>query len=539
MNYTDSFNNPSGNYLLRLLIVGLCQFGVWALLWVTDRTVFARIATAWKPVAFVGLLILAALVRGLTLAATFQALDIAPASVQNRLVSSVSVFLIFGMLMSTVVGATREHNHIGNALTEDRERLQSLRRETSALETEQTESLLEGVREEISKALWPVSMGDSDTTLATLQFAIHEVVRPLSRRLTNEPLPAGNQTRIIRTRIDWRAGAVNALDLTAARPLVFGAVLVIGSVPYTAQVLAFGPALLLSFLMGTVPAVVLWLLRSVAGWIPTRIRRYGLIPALVVSTLVGTLLFLPVAQPGYVNLRVWQFVSLSTLVGYVIAAALLAFDRAEEQRYAAERENADLRWTIGRHRAENYLRRSAVARALHGHVQAALTAAYLRLSLAVKSGQGVEAALAEAQVDAERATSFTMSQFEEALPVETTIETAAQTWAGLAAVHSSLSSEDIARINRDSVCLGVLTELVPELCFNAIKHSHAQHIAVSANWPDERTLEITVQSDGDEYHPSAQLGGLGSHMLDETAMHWIRVGSEDGTTVTVQLAYAS
>lgn len=541
MNFTDSFNNPSGNYLLRLVIVSLCQLCVWAMLWVTDHTIFSVITANWKPVAFISLLIVLALARGLALAGAFQALGIAPASIQNRLVSSVSIFLIFGMLMSTAIGAAREHDLIGNALIEDRERLQALRGEASSQEQQQTEALLDGVRKQISQALWPVSIGDSDTTLATLQFAINEVVRPLSRRLSDETSPRLSDTvpvRAIRPRIDWRAGAMNALDMNAARPMVFGALLAIGSVPYCAQVMPFWQALILSFLMGLVPAMVLWMLRSLARWLPAPLRRYGLIPSLVVSTLCGTLLFIPVAQPGYVTLRIWQFVSLSTLIGYVIAAALLAFDRAEQQRRAAERENADLRWAIGRRRAENYLRRSAVARALHGHVQAALTAAYLRLSVAVKSGQGVEAALAEAQIDAERATSFTMSQFEESLPVETVIETAAQTWAGLAAVNSSLSEDDIARTNSDAVCLGVLTELIPELCFNAIKHSHAQNISVSANWPDERTLEITVQSDGDEYRPSDQLSGLGSHMLNETAMHWNRTGSEHGTTVAVQLAFA-
>lgn len=104
-------------------------------------------------------------------------------------------------------------------------------------------------------------------------------------------------------------------------------------------------------------------------------------------------------------------------------------------------------------------------------------------------------------------------------------------WRGIANVKITIDEEVLQDHNRNVV----ITHLIEESIANAVRHSNAKNILVSAQIVQDVRVHLTVQNDG-ESTPNTD-NGIGTALLDQFAPNsWNRIHSESGTQLVIILS---
>ena len=112
--------------------------------------------------------------------------------------------------------------------------------------------------------------------------------------------------------------------------------------------------------------------------------------------------------------------------------------------------------------------------------------------------------------------------------VRTALADIARAWDGLCAVDLDLPDDLAARIDQDPPLASAIVDICTDACSNAVRHGGATSVAMRA-FPVGDTLDLVVSDDGAP-DAGAGLPGLGSAMLDDVSLTWLR-RREDGRTV--------
>jgi signal transduction histidine kinase len=235
----------------------------------------------------------------------------------------------------------------------------------------------------------------------------------------------------------------------------------------------------------------------------------------------------------------YGFLILSTLTYPVTSSLISMLFSANEQLTIASKNLAkatqELEWNVARIREAQHQNQRNLARALHGSVQAKLASAYLELEKInlgeIDSPEKVDQLLAEIQESI--ATINTRQPEHEDLP--RLITNTKENWDSVAAVTSQIS--DLELIQQDVLCVVALIDVIPELVFNAIKHGKATAIEISIKLKYQRVVELTVKDNG--VHELIDLGsGLGTKIMNESAISWKRERVSGYTITTAEFAYS-
>jgi len=73
--------------------------------------------------------------------------------------------------------------------------------------------------------------------------------------------------------------------------------------------------------------------------------------------------------------------------------------------------------------------------------------------------------------------------------------------------------------------------VIPELCFNSIKHGKANELQVVIEQNSPKTIVLKVQDNGKQFVEKTSKKGLGTKLLEECAISWKRE-KEQGLIVT-------
>jgi signal transduction histidine kinase len=230
---------------------------------------------------------------------------------------------------------------------------------------------------------------------------------------------------------------------------------------------------------------------------------------------------------------------LSTLVYPVTASLISMLSNADKQLSIASERLAlatqELEWNVSRIREAQHQNQRNLARALHGSVQAKLASAYLdleRINLGeIDDPERVKQLLNEIQESIAKINS--QQPDHEDLPG--LIANTQENWVSVATVTSQIS--DLELIQQDVLCVVALIDLIPELVFNAIKHGKATTIEIYIKLKDQRIVELTVKDNG--IHELIDLGsGLGTKIMNESAISWNRERVAGNTITTAEFAYS-
>lgn len=426
------------------------------------------------------------------------------------------------------------------------------------------QDIINRVRGKLEGAVWDLG-GDADRQSAPkLASLAQETVRPLSHELARTT-PDFSPTTVTPPRVRWSS----VLTQVAARPLIvpwlMASAVALMSIRFTfgqsdtavgSTLVDFGsvsvsmdaPAVVASLGFLIVVFCAVWLLSGGA----VRLTRSMLMRAsggarwlVVAASVVGigaglqiVLVALPIL-PGPLSSietdpvgRFWAFAPVVLIALVLAIARTVSLARASviEDLMSVTRE---LEWEVARIRLDLWAQQRCFAQAIHGPLQAAITASALLLTESSDSDArgAVSAAHDRIKIALDRLTEPSDSVADWAIAVAE-IE---RTWQGVCEVSVRVEPDARSVLDRDDPCRQAAVMVVGESVANAAVHGRATRTDIEATLRDDRFIELTITDNGNGFDPAARTG-FGSTLLDEACSRWSLTRTDDVTRLVAVLA---
>jgi signal transduction histidine kinase len=538
VHFADSINNTSGNVILRIVIVTTLHAGVYGALFLFKQILLDRVKPGLVPWLTLATLAFVGLFRGFFFENWLFAWDIS-GSKEISLRMQTSLFNIVSTFSLGIVATanSRMHQIKSAQLLNELENLEKIKVNALARIKSIDNEAVEGIKSQLDEFVKKMQGRSISEILLILRNMIDTVVQPLSRQLEVEPInlysPAFRDEKI---RVNWIQAFKSGLN---PGTISYGLVPILMIVVSLPTVIENSPTAL-AFFSITLAYCVGFLIGKLFSSIFVNYKvNFG--------AYLGVTLVTGFAM-GVCTLRMTQnydspygFLILST-ISYPIAASLVSMVKnADAQLAIATLDLAQatqkLEWNVARIREAQHQNQRNLARALHGSVQAKLAAAYLELEKIdleqVINPQRVDQIVAEIKESIATINSRQRQPEDLSESIDKTIEN----WASVAEITSQISGQDLDLINRDALSVVALIDVIPELVFNAIKHGKATAIAVLIKFSDERVVQLSVKDNG-IYELNHLGAGLGTKILDESAISWNRERVAGQTITTAEFAYS-
>jgi len=540
-NIIDSVHLENSQLGLRLFLLLLIQIGTWAALWsiVGVGHLLRRRIDGWPM--FIALLVVAA-VRGLVAQFVFDSASIPTATgAAVRVVYSVLYVGVGIALTALWIHQVRRHNHLLETMFGEQERLDKIKLEAEQKIIEANQSLISKIKADLLIRVNALQSSSVPEALATLRETIDHVIRPMSQQLAyaNEswnPEPAKPR----RVGVSWLRVIIDAFAIENIHPatVTLAATCLIG--PATMQILTLSRAWSILIIvpllqLGFLSAFKIMAMRKVlqpGRWIQAVVVIIGFICTGCIASLVTALLLANDAAA-----IVYAFPS-SVVYTTVIGIASILLSQARKEMAKVEEQLAstttEAGWQISRIKQRHRELEHALANQLHGKIQGALSATYLKLAasindetISVPSLREFEFALTQ-NIRSLGDTSSRPFHFDE------TVEETRRTWANVCEVDVEISPGLRTLVYQDALLCHALEDLVPELAFNAVKHGKAKQFKLSLELTSSKTVRLTAENDGSRGEQTTRKG-IGSNLLDDCCIHWERTFTESGTKVIAEL----
>jgi signal transduction histidine kinase len=453
-------------------------------------------------------------------------------------VSAIAVIATCTLAIKTI----RDYRQRIAQLASEQDRLQKLLVESEVNVRAQHASAARQIEAIIEDELIALPVSSVDATLVAMENLISETVRPISHQLAVEsviPVVATQSAEDVH--VSWRETMRSVADDGRLMPVPVTLGVVFVGVP---ALLALYPPLsaLLAILVGS--AALLGSLFVVQMIVGTVLRQLGIAARVVVLTLSFVVATVPtvVLVPICVGPGPDQFFIRSLLVGapalgwlVVIAASLrrqvIGIDEL------LRKSNASLRWAIARNHMVQWHRRGQLARALHGPVQSAVHVAISRLRGRVRNETANSESVIEMRNSLRSSLVGLMDQDEDVPDLKSQWIAIGQTWAGIVEVSFDIPEDLVNEVHMDPVLSALAGDLAQEAVSNAVRHGRASTVGISMERSEEDVVTLTVQDNGVGVNENPGRG-LGSQQLDDCALEWFRGRSEGLSFLRVRLAIA-
>lgn len=528
---------------IRIALVCALQMLMFAFPYLTWRVVCPRVrSTSWMLLLLASVLV-GAVVRGIALGILLSAFGVTESpELFFRVFASLSHLAVITVLIWFLVSEVRALRDAQGELLAERRQLIELQTIAQRDLAQLGERTTGKIRRQILDSLGDLRMTDSTELRERLRITIDDVVRPLSHQLASAP-SAWTPPRVSADPmgVDWLLAARAGVDPARIHPVVLPILLIWLGLPI--HLFQYGPLLtaaLVATLAVTIPA--LWIarlaaIRFTAGRGPGA-RAVAFVLSIVVGGLALGLGTLPYMQ---YEPRPFAFVIVAPLLALLIACPLAIAEAARDQDVALEAElrstTDDLRWTLARTRERYRQQEAALARALHGRLQASLAAAFLRLDRAFARTGDDSALLIALQASVREAVDDLDYRSARPDSIDKVISLTQSTWTGAVELQFACDTRTTEALAADPVCARTVNDLIPELIFNCVKHGSADVIAIKVEMVNDRTVTLTVVDNGHGDLTAARYG-LGSTLLDEASVSWSRTRSGDRTATTALLPVA-
>jgi signal transduction histidine kinase len=545
LHFLDTTSTPSGNVAVRVLALLASHLLLFGIIWLLSRTVLPHIPASKTPLALLAIIVIAAALRGLCFAWLLLEAGVqTELEVGVRVGSSVMNVTLALVLATIAVGHVRNHYRTKSLLLTRENQLRRLQEQAAAQLRSVDDELVASVEAELIEAIKPIAEADAAVALEILRESIDDVVRPLSHYLDSQ-VPKWQPPNVPESdlRIDWKRAAIEATNPREIRPIVILVALIATSLP--TMLARYG----LPFALGLYATAIatglgaLWFARYAGGAAAARMSEQLRWTVFAVCLLLsGQIMGLVsyawtrgTATPlGYVFL----VAPFCLIIGFVVALATTARRLASEIEADLDVTNRELRWTVARSQEIQRQRKRALVHVLHGHVQAAMGASFLRIQNELDQPERMQDLLVSIESDLERAISKLSSHLDEPDDLPVVVRRIATTWTGIARIEHAIAPKTLDALRGDPVCLTSLNDLITELCFNSVKHGDASVIEVAVTVTQPRAVQLEVRDNG-ELTISHGGGGLGTQLLDNCAIEWSRASVEGWTITSVLIPLVS
>lgn len=185
-----------------------------------------------------------------------------------------------------------------------------------------------------------------------------------------------------------------------------------------------------------------------------------------------------------------------------------------------------LRWHLAKTKGEMWRRQQALARVLHGPVQANLTAHSIRIDLEASA-----ATQRELELTAIDETYRAIESLDEVVLATTDfqpdLEKILSGWKGICEVKFQADAGSLAALNSDVSAARILLDLLQEGLGNAVRHGKASEVLATISLVAEDMILVTLTDNGVGLDPDSR-PGVGSHHLDALTTGWTIATRGDG-----------
>lgn len=430
--------------------------------------------------------------------------------------------------------------------------------------TESRERIVNQVQASLEDALSDLRGGDRSDLAAELAHLAQETVRPLSHELARstpdftpaDPAPQRLRWSAILTEVaakplivPWLmalAVAVMSIRFTFAQSDVAVGSTLVTLGPVTVSMDAAAVATSLGFLL--VVFVAVWLLSATAVRItrPILTRASGGVRWLVIAiSVIGigiglqiVLIVLPILPGPLSSIDTDPIGRFLAFAPVVLIALVLAIARTVSFARAAVLDeltsiNSELTWEVARIRLDLWAQQRRFAQAIHGPLQAAITASALLLNEAPASDRRTAISAAHDRIKP------ALDRLSERTDVVATwftgINEIQRTWDGVCQVNVEAGADATHVLEQDDTCRQAALLVIGESVANAAIHGKSTRVNVFIAAQGWRFLILEIDDDGSGPSEGGS-AGLGTELLNDVCATWTREHSNQGTRIQAILA---
>ncbi|CAN2228830.1 hypothetical protein MCEMZLE2_01408 [Candidatus Nanopelagicaceae bacterium] len=534
----DTAHNVNGHFLERFVIVTFIHFFIFFYMWVVNVLVLKRVERSALLYLVLGTIISAAALRGLLIYSILKALGIENGvGLAFRMQASITNIGLAILVATLAVAFSSSHAASTNRLIADQRKLRQLRDATIEKINLFDETFKNSIATQLQDSISAFKGAKSEDALKILRLAIDQVVRPLSEILDKQTrgiLESPSQD--VAYKINWKRvfSKSTHIDRISEVPIILALILFGGSAlvhdfPLRTSLLEIASVLFLGILLIKISKIFFARVTKRLKRVPEALFMF--LSLYLPGQFLGLESYFVIKDSQHPGQFIFLIPVFTVLLGLLFAVFNSARREALEVRVGIEIISAELNWELARARELNRQQQRLLSFTLHGQIQAAMEAAFIKLRLAIDSGvdnDSLRSSLAEL---IESAVTHIYRNFKSPDSLDSVLVKIRDTWNGIAEVTWDIPSEVLKKVAADPISNTALIDLITEMSFNAVKHGKASSIKIACQEVDYRILELSVSNDGNALEPSERRG-LGSKLLDESTTYWNRF-TEQAKTVTI------
>ena len=538
IHFLDFTNNTRTEYLVRFVIV-LIVFLVAIIFLAFAYLLFFKVDQKYQPyLLFISLLLVAAF-RGylldILLNRFIDEFELRPAF---RISSSLLNFTMSGLLATLAFGKVREHTTSLFKLVREQNRLSFVEKVTKENLQEFDQTQVKPIKEQLLGRLQTIRTQDFDQALFTIRQTIDEIVQPLSRSLDEQISQwSPPESDLKESKIDWKKAARKAAIVKEVDPKLIPLIISFIGIPtiisnYGTQIgtIILVQSVLTGYFLYLVTKIVFSKIANNAFGFVLSLLIAGFMQAALslfwsyrIDSSLGILLIAPGA---------------AIVVGFLVAIVNTASRQLNEVRLNISQTTADLSWAVSRIRNEQHQRSRNLGRKLHGEIQARFSSAFLMLQNSENNPETTKSLINEIADNLEKDVLKLDEPNSNVQKLDEVLDNVTQTWQGVSSI-SFVADETLKKqIERDKLCQTALVDVIPELCFNSIKHGKASEVMVSIEKSSPKTILLKVADNGQKVAEISNKG-LGTKLLDECAISWKREKAKDLVVTSAEFAISA
>jgi uncharacterized protein YidB (DUF937 family) len=541
-NLLDRINNPNGHYPERFIAVFSGHLVLFALLFLA-LLVITRMPKLFQSVLMIPLVAMLAALRGLVVLSVMMSFGFDTESLFAFRVFGSITNVGFPMVLTAVsLQRIRTFSKTRSQLEQEKSRLLELRDLGSQRIRQESDARLQQIKQIILRSLESNLGANYGNIAAAISQTLEQIVRPLSHQVESEKSQLAQKKVEFDARVDWPLAIREAFSPKFLKPVV--AALVFTTVAMIFSFTSFQP----------VSAVTLLSIVGLGSYLTVTALKKSLtrLEPLVSKNLIPVIVVLGLILSGFVigfgTLIVTQDLEnpfvLFPLPAYLLTgiSLLLAFATSAQQQAKAAIDQLgeltqELAWEVARINEEDRQRRMALVSLLHGRFQSAFMSSILRIRAdqALKNpadGPIADQVLRELK---ELVATVGIESRSGTRGLQAIFQALQTTWEGVAVVSWATPNRD-NQLEKDSQLMETLSDLIPELTFNSIKHGSATKVDFLIEFENRETVYISCQDNGTRPAASGIIG-LGTQLIDQCTLSWERVSNNSGTKTTLRLPF--
>ena len=538
LHFTDASVRPGVPTLFRFLFVLIVHTATYSFIKFGRTWLFPTDVGGWQLGKAFIVLVFAGLARGYIMHYFAEGLDLFKNdNLLFRLTISVQNIPVAYALAGIGTQAYEEWQRRHGKLMADNARLRELLSSAAEKARLEHQRMIDSVTGQLLRFVREIEKSKPADVIDNLRNGITKIVRPLTIEVHDQPFiePAVPQPSVS---VNLNQVLANIVHTKPLEPIMMPLVVVWIGIPYVIN--SFGANKLPTFMALT--TMVATFVYGLFAFILERTRSSALVSwLLLVASAIFTATFETVTMVFVLDatpvtgklLEVLLFFNILLVIMFGLTASVIhLLSEVETETVTTQRQ---LTWALARETEVQRQQSHNLAVALHGPVQSTVGASIIRLENAALKGQISQDLIGEVSLLIYES----LEQLQEAGPevhFDQVCQDLATTWAGICQFELDWTEQGLARLQKDIVTAKLAGEIVPELCFNSIKHGGATKIAIRFVAPATRTFTITIEDNGKEFAEGPNRG-LGLRHLYESALRVDRTYSDGLNRVSIILPF--